>query len=409
MRFARACTPVLLMLALPPLLYYLWICVAVYNGMLFVPTSTENLLSLLRRIPAPTPLSTVIFGGWLLLQSVLMVAGPGKVQLGTALADGTRLTYKMNGWFSFCFTLVFLFAAGALGWIPNAFFNDQLGPLLTTANIFAFAFSLFLYLRGKMNLENGTGNAFYDYFFGTQLNPRLGNFDFKFFCESRPGLIGWTVLNFALAARQYEIQGRVTTPMALVLAFQFLYVADFFWNEEAILTTWDIQHERFGWMLCWGNLVWVPFAYTLQAQYLVNRAHDLPVWGIAALILLNLTGYAIFRGANIQKHRFRKDPAALIWGKKPRYITTAWETPLLIDGWWGVARHANYLGDLIMALAWCLPCLFEHPLPYFYFAYLLILLLQRERQDQSRCLAKYGADWEQYSRRVRWRILPGIY
>lgn len=28
---------------------------------------------------------------------------------------------------------------------------------------------------------------------------------------------------------------------------------------------------------------------------------------------------------------------------------------LLVSGWWGVARHINYLGDLIMALAWCLP------------------------------------------------------
>jgi Delta14-sterol reductase len=38
----------------------------------------------------------------------------------------------------------------------------------------------------------------------------------------------------------------------------------------------------------------------------------------------------------------------------------------------------NYLGDLLMALAWCLPALFLHPLPYFYFVYFLILLVHRE-------------------------------
>lgn len=27
-----------------------------------------------------------------------------------------------------------------------------------------------------------------------------------------------------------------------------------------------------------------------------------------------------------------------------------------MSGWWGVVRHPNYLGDLIMALAWSLPC-----------------------------------------------------
>lgn len=29
---------------------------------------------------------------------------------------------------------------------------------------------------------------------------------------------------------------------------------------------------------------------------------------------------------------------------------------LLVSGWWGFVRHPNYLGDLIMALAWSLPC-----------------------------------------------------
>jgi hypothetical protein len=28
-----------------------------------------------------------------------------------------------------------------------------------------------------------------------ELNPRVGNFDLKVFCELRPGLIGWMVLN----------------------------------------------------------------------------------------------------------------------------------------------------------------------------------------------------------------------
>lgn len=27
-----------------------------------------------------------------------------------------------------------------------------------------------------------------------------------------------------------------------------------------------------------------------------------------------------------------------------------------MSGWWGMVRHPNYLGDLIMALAWSLPC-----------------------------------------------------
>jgi protein-S-isoprenylcysteine O-methyltransferase Ste14 len=201
----------------------------------------------------------------------------------------------------------------------------------------------------------------------------------------------------------------VTMPMVLVCAFQFLYVADCFFHEEAILTTWDIKHEKFGWMLCWGNLVWLPFTYTIQAHYLVHHIHDLPLWGTVGVILLNVAGYAIFRGANLQKHRFRKNPERPIWGAKPEFIATAGGPLLLTSGWWGLARHVNYLGDLLMGLAWCLPCLFASPIPYFYVLYLIILLVHRERRDHDSCRLRYGKDWDLYCLRVPYRIVPGLY
>lgn len=37
-------------------------------------------------------------------------------------------------------------------------------------------------------------------------------------------------------------------------------------------------------------------------------------------------------------------------------IPTATGKGLLVTGWWGFVRHPNYLGDIIMALAWSLPC-----------------------------------------------------
>jgi hypothetical protein len=241
------------------------------------------------------------------------------------------------------------------------------------------------------------------------LNPRLGNFDLKLFCEARPGLILWVLIDLSLAAKQYELNGAVTTPMILVCAFQFFYIADYYFHEEAILTTWDIKHENFGWMLCWGDLVWVPFTYTLQAFYLVNHTHRLSLPAAVGIVALNALGYTIFRGTNIQKHNFRKNPDRPVWGKPPECIRTARGTLLLTSGWWGIARHLNYCGDLLMALAWCLPAGFEHPLPYFYIFYFTILLVHREWRDNAMCLEKYGSDWEEYCRKVRWRIVPGIY
>lgn len=42
--------------------------------------------------------------------------------------------------------------------------------------------------------SHSPGNVAYDFFKGRELNPRIKNFDLKFFCEMRPGLIGWVSL-----------------------------------------------------------------------------------------------------------------------------------------------------------------------------------------------------------------------
>src|SRR5437667_2124235 len=111
--------------------------------------------------------------------------------------------------------------------------------------------------------------------------------------------------------------------MILVCAFHFWYIADYYYHEEAILSTWDIKHENFGWMLCWGDLVWVPFTYSLQASYLVYHPHELPWWAVTGIVALNMAGYFIFRASNLQKHKFRKNPEEPVWGKKPEFIRTA--------------------------------------------------------------------------------------
>jgi protein-S-isoprenylcysteine O-methyltransferase Ste14 len=401
----------LLMLFLPLVVYYFWISVHYYQGALYYPSSGEELVALLKLIPAPTGTSIVLYGLWVLFQGLMQIYGPGKIHLGQPQADGTRLTYKMNGFFSFWLTWAVLGAAAAFKWITPSMIYDNFGPLITTANIFAYGLAVFLYAYGKATKQEDrtTGSFFYDFFMGVTLNPRVRGFDLKLFCEARPGLILWIALNFALAAKQYEMHGKVTAPMVMVILFHFWYIADYYFHEDAILTTMDVIHDKFGWMLAWGDLVWVPFTYTLQAYYLLSHTHDLPVWAGIGIVALNTAGFLIFRLSNFQKHRFRHNPDAPVWGKAAEVIETRRGTRLLVSGWWGLARHINYLGDLIMGLAWCLPCLFGSIVPYFYIIYFTILLVHRERRDNRRCGEKYGKDWETYTRRVRWRILPGLY
>ncbi len=400
-----------LMIALPPLVYYLWICVTYYQGELIFPSDTVAWRRFWSYVEPPTWQAAGLYAAWFLGQAALQVWAPGSTVQGMKLPDGSRLDYRMNGIFSFLFTLAVVFGLVTMGWLDATVLYDQLGPLLSLVNIFTFVFAGFLYFWGLNGeeWERPTGRPFYDYFMGTALNPRIGSLDLKLFCEARPGMIFWLLMNLSMAAKQHELHGTVTVPMLLVVGFQSFYLIDYFIHEEAVLTTWDIKHEKFGWMLCWGDLVWLPFTYTLQAQYLVHHTHDLPAWGIVAIVALNLAGYAIFRGANIQKHHFRRDPNRSVWGKPAEYIKTAQGSLLLTSGWWGMARHMNYFGDLMIALSWCLPAAFGSPIPYFHIVYFTILLLHREKRDDAMCLAKYGEDWLRYRKKVPWRIVPKIY
>ena len=52
----------------------------------------------------------------------------------------------MNGWRAFCISLALFGIAIGADWLPG---TDTLGRLLSTATIFAFGFSLFLYFFGK--------------------------------------------------------------------------------------------------------------------------------------------------------------------------------------------------------------------------------------------------------------------
>ncbi len=67
----------------------------------------------------------------------------------------------------------------------------------------------------------------------------------------------------------------------------------------------DITTDGFGFMLAVGDLLWVPFVYSLQARYLAFHPVELGPVRTAAVLCVNLLGYWIFRGANGEKNDFR--------------------------------------------------------------------------------------------------------
>uniref|UniRef100_A0A8D1F4I8 Delta(14)-sterol reductase TM7SF2 n=2 Tax=Sus scrofa TaxID=9823 RepID=A0A8D1F4I8_PIG len=323
---------------------------------------------------------------WLGLQAALYLLPARKVAEGQELKDKRRLLYPINGFQALVLTAL-LVGLGVLARLPLGALPEMLLPLAFSATLIAFVGSLLLYLKALVAPASAlapggnSGNPVYDFFLGRELNPRICSFDFKYFCELRPGLIGWVLINLALLMQEAELRGSPSLAMWLVNGFQLLYVGDALWHEEAVLTTMDIIHDGFGFMLAFGDLAWVPFTYSLQAQFLLYHPQPLGLPGASVICLIN----------------------------DLETIPTATGRQLLVSGWWGMVRHPNYLGDLIMALAWSLPCGVSHLLPYFYLLYFTALLVHREARDEQQCLQKYGLAWHEYCRRVPYRIMPYVY
>lgn len=72
----------------------------------------------------------------------------------------------------------------------------------------------------------------------------------------------------------------------------------------------DIVSDGFGFMLAYGDLAWVPFTFSMHARYLLHNPVHLHPAALAALVLLFVAGFTIFRASNSQKDAFRRDPNA---------------------------------------------------------------------------------------------------
>ncbi|KAM6964810.1 delta(14)-sterol reductase LBR [Aplochiton taeniatus] len=404
--------------------------IGAYFWLLFLPSMVSFLLLMcgledprLANFPPPVPQLESLWDRracglvllWILFQALLYVLPVGKLSEGMPLKNGTVLQYRTNGFFAL--TLSALAVGVAMHQeVDLTYIHSHFLQLTAVTFLLAVLLSVFLYVRARRapldQLASGgsSGYVVYDFWKGRELNPRIKNFDLKFFCEMRPGLIGWCLVNFAMALAEMKLQ-KLDSPspaMILVNCFQLLYVADGLWNEEAILTTMDLMHDGFGFMLAFGDLVWVPFTYSLQAYYLVSHPNPLSTPALVAIVAIKALGFYIFRSSNSQKNAFRRNPSDPKLAHL-KTIPTATGKSLLVSGWWGVVRHPNYLGDLIMAVAWSLTCGFNHLLPHYYLIYFIMLLVHRNSRDTSECRRKYGSAWEEYCRTVRYRIIPGVY
>ena len=233
-------------------------------------------------------------------------------------------------------------------------------------------------------------------------------------------VVGGTMLSLnALsgAAYHYERFGDNFNPGVFIFAaFMTFYILDYFIFERVQLYTYDLIHEKLGFKMFWGALIVYGWLYTLPLWGMAVHPHPgfstawTNVWLIGSVALFFL-GWTITRGANMQKYTFKRWPDRKFLGLiKPEYIE-AGDRRILCNGFWGPARHFNYLGEGFLSFSIGLVFgYFTNPWAWSYFIFIVTIFTLRQREDEEQCEKKYGTEkWAEYKARVKYRIFPGIY
>lgn len=319
------------------------------------------------------------------------------------------LRYRLNG-LRVLFVAVFVWVL--LGWVDalpfDWLYHHRVAGLIGACTI-GIGFTLWIVLPAPPTDRS----LLADLFFGRHENPQV--FDRRVDLKMLLYLIGAVMLELNLlsfAAHHYMSYPDDPSPgVAVYVALMSWFVCDYLTFERVHLYTYDLFAERVGFKLGWGCLAFYPYFYVVGLWALADlpNPHASPIL-TASAVLVFLAGWMFARGANMQKFTFKLDPERAFLGIfKPEVVSDGTRS-LLCSGFWGVSRHVNYLGEILMATGLALALgHVSSPWPWLYPLYYVALLLPRERDDDRRCAAKYGELWTRYCERVPRRVIPGIY
>lgn len=357
----------------------------------------------------PAPLWPLIIYAAILL---LHLALPGRWVDGYVVDPGTgrKLRYRLNGLPVLGVSVLLWALACWAGWIDWDAFFVQRWQMLAGAFVLGLAFTLAIVLPAPAVPGKG---LLADLYLGRLENPQWagGRVDAKMYLYLAGAvMLELNVLSFT--AHHLLLHGDDPSIGLLLYAALFtFFVTEYLFFEEVHLYTYDFMAERVGFKLGWGCLVFYPFFYCVGLWTTAEAPNPgTPGFSLACFVAMFFSGWVLSRGANLQKFRFKQDPHAKAFGVLDPHPLTDGERYVLTGGFWGLSRHVNYFGEIIMASA--LALVLGYPLavaPWLYPLYYVALLFPRQRDDDTRCAARYGALWDEYCRRVPYRIIPYIY
>lgn len=319
------------------------------------------------------------------------------------------IIYRLNGLPVFLLVVAAWFMSGYTGLVPYEWLWQHRWSGLAGA----FALGLIASSLALHNAPAQSASWLKDYFLGRKKNPSLagGRVDAKMYLYAAGAIV--LELNLLSFAAHHVLNHPTDFSLGVILYVCLFtwFICEYLVFEHVHLYTYDLFAERLGFKLVGGCLVFYPYFYGIGLWATADLPNpDSPTWYLVLSAAVFFSGWVLARGANMQKYYFKRDPSHVFLGLiKPQSISDG-ERHVLCSGFWGLSRHINYLGEVLMAtgltlsLGW--PWLI---VPWLYPLYYAVFLPTRERDDDHRCEEKYGELWRQYREKVPRRIIPYVY
>jgi protein-S-isoprenylcysteine O-methyltransferase Ste14 len=320
---------------------------------------------------------------------------------------GEVMNYRANGKFVLIASILIWFLLGYFNIVPYVWLYETRWLGLIGACVIGLVFSFTIVLK-----HPSTGKAFFaDLWFGRAKDAQLKNglIDAKLWFY----LIGAVMLQLnVLSFAAYHILNVQNINYGFLLGCAMLtwFCFDYLIFEKIHLWTYDFIAERVGLKLGFGCLAFYPYFYAVSlwfTAHLPNPGH--PGWLTILIGALYLCGWVFTRGSNMQKYFFKTSPGRKFLWIEPEVLSDG-KLSLLANGYWGASRHINYLGEIIQGIAVALAAGYAGIwMVWLYPAYYIGLLLSRQADDDKVCRAKYGELWDQYTKKVKYKVIPFIY
>ena len=237
--FLRTFVPLFLMSFTPNLVILLWYTAVHCNGsfaQLFHILSTDGILAGIGQIWADihiaSPIAVMVITGYLIWALLLMIIMPGPMVEGPVTSNGNIPRYRDNGFTCYIVTMIsFVLLASLLprwtGYSVTIVY-DHFDEFLGTLTIFTHFLCIFLHIKGLLwpsTTDCGTsGNLIFDYYWGTELYPRVAGIDIKVFTNCRFGMTVWPLLVAIFTIKvHYTIHKSFVTFCLKLIIIIFIY------------------------------------------------------------------------------------------------------------------------------------------------------------------------------------------